>query len=46
MDKEFDLEERAKTSPAETANSIKMQWNTPAYDGKVLLLVEHDVDRL
>lgn len=46
MDKEFDLEERAKTSPAETANSIKMQWNTPAFDGKVLLLVEHDVDRM
>jgi len=46
MNEEFDLEERAKSSPADTANSIKMQWNTPAFDGKVLLLVEHEADRL
>jgi hypothetical protein len=46
MDKEFDLEEREKTLPAETANSIKMQWNSPAFGGKVLLLVEHNTDRL
>ena len=42
---EFDMEERAKGKPEEMANSIKMQWNSPAFDGKTLLLVEYDADK-
>lgn len=39
------MEERAKTKPEEIANSIKMEWDSPAFDGKVLLLVENNNDR-
>lgn len=42
---EFDMEERAKGSPEELAYSIKMQWDSPAFDGKTLLLVEYDADK-
>lgn len=42
---EFDLEERETQKVEEIAQSIKMQWDTPAFDGKTLLLVESDTDR-
>ena len=35
---DFDMEERAKNKPEDVANSIKMQWDSPAFDGKTLLL--------
>ena len=42
---EFDLEKRTKEKVEEIAGSIKMQWDTPTYDRKILLLVENDNDR-
>lgn len=42
---EFDLEERNKQKVEEIANSIKMQWDNPSFDGKFLLLVEFDTDK-
>lgn len=42
---EFDLEERETKKVDEIADSLKMQWDTPAFDGKILLLVENDTDR-
>lgn len=42
---DFVLEEREKNNPEMIARDIKMQWDTPAYDGKFLLLVEHDNDK-
>lgn len=42
---EFDLEERETQKVEEIAQSIKMQWDTPAFDGKTLLLVEFDTDK-
>ena len=42
---EFDLEERETQKVEEIAHSIKMQWDTPAFDGKTLLLVEFDTDK-
>lgn len=46
MNAEFDLEERSKGNTQELANSIKMQWNSPKFDGKILLLVENETDKL
>ena len=45
MGSEFDLEKRARDKVEDTARSIKMQWNTPAFDGKYLLLVENINDK-
>ena len=45
MSSEFDLEERTKKKVEERAYRIKMEWNTPAFDGKMLLLVENKNDR-
>ena len=42
---DFVLEEREKNNPEMIARDIKMQWDTPAYDGKFLLLVEHENDK-
>jgi hypothetical protein len=42
---EFDLEERETQKVEEIAHSLKMQWDTPAFDGKTLLLVEYDTDK-
>ena len=42
---EFDMEERAKEKPEEIANRFKMQWDSPAFDGKMLLLVEYENDK-
>ena len=42
---EFDLEERETLKVEEIAQSIKMQWDTPTFDGKTLLLVEFDTDK-
>lgn len=42
---DFDLEERDKQNAELIANSLKMQWDTPSFDGKILLLVEFDTDR-
>lgn len=42
---EFDLEERENQKVEEIAQSIKMQWDTPTFDGKTLLLVENETDR-
>lgn len=42
---EFDIEGRTKTKPEEIAYSIKMQWDSPAFDGKTLLLVEFEADK-
>lgn len=42
---EFDLEERETQKVEEIAQSIKMQWDTPTFDGKILLLVEFDTDK-
>lgn len=42
---EFDLEERDKRNIDEIANSIKLQWDNPSFDGKILLLVEHETDK-
>lgn len=42
---EFDIEERTRSKVEEIANSIKMQWSTPAFDGKTLLLVEDQDDK-
>lgn len=45
MRDEFDLEERARTKVEEAARSIKLQWDAPAFDGKILLLVENTNDK-
>ena len=45
MSNDFDLEERSKNKIEERANRIKMEWDTPAFDGKMLLLVENKNDR-
>lgn len=42
---EFDMEERTKEKPEEIANRYKMQWDSPAFDGKMLLLVEYENDK-
>lgn len=42
---DFDLEERDKQNVEEAANSLKMQWDNPSLDGKILLLVEFDTDK-
>ena len=42
---DFDMEERARSKPEEIANSFKMQWDSPAFDGKTLLLVEYEADK-
>lgn len=42
---EFDIEERTRSKVEEIASSIKMQWCTPTYDGKILLLVEDQDDK-
>lgn len=42
---EFDLEERDRQDAESIANSLKMQWDNPSFDGKILLLVEFDTDR-
>lgn len=42
---DFDLEQRIKTNVEETVSSLRLQWNSPTYDGKYLLLVEHDCDK-
>ena len=39
------MEERAKEKPEELADSIKMQWDSPAFDGRTLLLVEDEADK-
>ena len=45
MSSDFDLEERSKTKIEERAQRIKMEWDTPAFDGKTLLLVENNNDK-
>lgn len=45
MNEEFDLEKRTRRKIEENVNSIRQQWNTPAFDGKMLLLVENIDDR-
>ena len=42
---EFNLEQREKQLPKDVARSIKMQWDTPSFDGKTLLLVEDETDK-
>ncbi len=42
---EFDIEERARNRPEEIAYSIKMEWDSPAFSEKTLMLVEYDNDR-
>ena len=42
---DFDIEERTKTQLEEFANSLKMEWDSPAFDGKMLLLVEYENDK-
>lgn len=41
---DFDMEERARSKPEEIANSLKMEWDSPSFDGKTLLLVEFEAD--
>ncbi len=43
---DFDLEDRWKSKAEEIAQSIKMQWDAPANNGKILLLVEGEDDRV
>lgn len=45
MSNDFDLEERSKNKIEERANRIKMEWDTPTFDGKMLLLVENKNDK-
>lgn len=45
MSSDFDLEERSRNKVEERAHRIKMEWDTPAFDGKTLLLVENKNDR-
>lgn len=45
MSSDFDLEERSRNKVEERANRIKMEWDTPAFDGKILLLVENNNDK-
>lgn len=45
MSSDFDLEERSKNKVEERAHRIKMEWDTPAFDGKTLLLVEYKNDK-
>lgn len=45
MSSDFDLEQRTKKNVGERANRIKMEWDTPAFDGKMLLLVENMNDK-
>lgn len=45
MSSDFDLEERSRNKVEERAHRIKMEWDTPAFDGKILLLVENKNDR-
>ncbi len=42
---DFDMEERARNTPEETANRLKMEWDSPSFDGKTLLLVEFEADK-
>lgn len=42
---DFDIKNRDKEKPEDTAFRIKMKWDSPAFDGKYLLLVEDNDDR-
>ena len=37
---DFDLQERSRKNTDDFVNTIRLEWNSPSLDGKVLLLVE------